>query len=179
MPGITPRHGKNRPHGECKLGGSCEKARELRLTAYGSWLWWPHMWLCYAVTGAWPCGGDTGGVTSAVRHEAAGMQQPDRRSCGHGRRGLAIRGRGRGYEGAFPRKQHLVTPFVRSTHQGALAAIADWVELNMQSHGRCVLTAEASRGGGGPVLSAAAICRSLRGPLAKRTPTSMALESLL
>ena len=28
MPGITPRHGKNRPHGECEIGGSCEKSHE-------------------------------------------------------------------------------------------------------------------------------------------------------
>ena len=120
MAGITPRHGKNRPHGECEIGGSCEKSHEL--AAYGSRLW-PHIWPCYAVPGAWPCGGDTGGVTSAVRHEAAGLQQPDRRSCGHGRRGLAIRGGGGEYEGAFPRKRRLETPFVRSTHRGAPAAI--------------------------------------------------------
>ena len=167
MPGITPRHGKNRPHGECEIGGSCEKSHEP--TTRGSRLW-PPMRPCYAVPGGRPCGGDTGGVTSAVRHEAAGMQQPDRRSCGHGRRGLAIRGGGGEYEGAFPRKRRLETPFVRSTHRGAPAAIARRVELDVQSRGRCVLTAEASRGGGGPVLSAAAICRSLRGPLAKRTP---------
>ena len=176
MPGITPRHGKNRPHGECQIGGSCEKSH--KPTSYDSRLW-PHMWPCYAVPGAWPCGGDTGGVTSAVRYEAAGSQQPDRRSCGHARRGLAIRGGGRGCEGAFPRKRRLETPFVRSTHRGAPAAIARRVELDVQSRGRCVLDARASRGGGGPVLSAAAVCRSLRGPLAKRTPTSMALESLL
>ena len=51
--------------------------------------------------------------------------------------------------------------------------IARRVELDVQSRGRCVLTAEASRGGGGPVLSAAAVSRSLRGPLAKRAPTLM------
>ena len=141
MPGITPRHGKNRPHGECEIGGSCEKSHER--TAYGSRLW-PHMYPSYAVPGAWPCGGDTGGVTSAVRYEAAGSQQPDRRSCGHARRVLAIRGGGRGYEGAFPRKRRLETPFVRSTHRGAPAAIARRVELDVQSRGRCVLDARAS-----------------------------------
>ena len=56
--------------------------------------------------------------------------------------------------------------------------IARRVELDVQSRGRCVLDARASRGGGGPVLSAAAVCRSLRGPLAQQTLNSMALESL-
>ena len=170
LPGITPRHGKNRPHGECQIGDSCEKSHEP--TAYGSRLW-PHMWPCYAVPGAWPCGGDTGGVTSAVRYEAAGSQQPDRRSCGHVKRVLAIRGGGRGYEGAFPRKPRLETRFMTSTQRGAPAVIARRVEIDVQSRGRCVLDARASRGGGGPVLSAAAVSRSLRGPPAKRTPTLM------
>ena len=175
MAGITPRHGKNRPHGECEIGGSCEKSHEL--AAYGSRLW-PHMWPSYAVPGAWPWGGCRGGGPSAGGHGAAGWQQPARRSCGQGRRGLAIRGGGGEYEGAFPRKPRLETRFVTSTHRGAPAAIARRVELDVQSRGRCVLDARASRGGGGPVLSAAAVCRSLRGPLAQRTPTSMALESL-
>ena len=167
MPGITPRHGKNRPHGECEIGGSCEKSHEP--TTRGSRLW-PPMRPCYAVPGGWPCGGDTGGVTSAVRHEAAGMQQPDRRSCGHGRRGLAIRGGGGEYEGAFPRKRRLETPFVTSPHGPPPVTIAHRAELDVQSRVRLVFDTEASRPGGGPVLSAAAICRSLRGPLAKRTP---------
>ena len=75
LPVITPRRGKNRPHRECEIAGSCEKSREL--TAYGSRLW-PHIWPCYAVPGAWPCGGDVGGVTSAVRYEAAGSHATTR-----------------------------------------------------------------------------------------------------
>ena len=126
-----------------------------------------------AVPGAWPCCVDTGGVTPAVRYRAAGSQQPDRRSYGPYGRGLTTRGGGGECEVAFPRKRRLETPFVRRTQRGAPTAIARRVELDVQSRSRCVLTAEASRGGGGPVLSVAAVSRSLRGPLAKRTPTSM------
>ena len=150
--------------------GSEARARNRMYPTTRSSRLWPPIWPGCALPERRVCVGDMGGVTSAVRYEAAGSQQPDRRSCGHGRRGLAIRGGGGEYEGAFPRKRRLETPFVRSTHRGAPAAIARRVELDVQSRGRCVLTAEASRGGGGPVLSAAAICRSLRGPLAKRTP---------
>ena len=91
MPGITPRHGKNRPHGECEIGGSCEKSHEP--TTRSSRLW-PPIWPCYSVPEGRVCVGDMGAVASALRYEAADLQQPDRRSCGHGRRDLAIRGRG-------------------------------------------------------------------------------------
>ena len=130
LPGITPRHGKNRPHGECEIGGSCEKSHEP--TTRGARLW-PRIRPCDAVPGGRPCGGDTGGVTSAVRYEAAGSQQPDRRSCGHARRVLAMRGGGRGYEGAFPRKPRLETRFVRRTQRGAPTVIAHRVPLDVQS----------------------------------------------
>ena len=176
MAGITPRHGKNLPHGECEIGGSCEKSHER--TAYGSRLW-PHMWPCYAVPGAWPCGGDMGGVTSAVRYEAAGSQQPDRRSCGPYGRVLAIRGGGGECEGSFPRKRRLETPFVTSAHGPPPVAIARRAELDVQSRVRLVLDSEASRPGGGPVLSAAAACRLLCGPPAPRTPTSIAARKPL
>ena len=99
MPGITPRHGKNRPHGECEIGGSCEKSHEP--TTRSLWLW-PPIWPGCAVPEGRVCVGDMGGVASALRYEAAGLQQPDRRSCGHGRRDLAIRGGGGGCEVAFP-----------------------------------------------------------------------------
>ena len=142
LPVITPRRGKNRLHRECEIASSCEKSHEL--TAYGSRLW-PHMYPSYAVPGAWPCGGDVGGVTSAVRYEAAGSQQPDRRSCGPYGRDLSIRGGPGGeYEGTFPRKWRLETPFGRSTQRGAPTAIARRVELDVQSRVRCVLDAEAS-----------------------------------
>ena len=175
MPSITPRHGKNRPHGEFEIGGSCEKSH--KPTSRSSRLW-PHIWPCYAVPGAWPCGGDTGGVTSAVRHEAAGLQQPDRRSCGPYGRVLAIRGGGGECEGSFPRKRRLETPFVTSAHGPPPVAIARRVELDVQSRVRLVLDTEASRPGGGPVLTAAVILRWLRGRLAPRTPTCIAARNV-
>ena len=136
LPGITPRHGKNRPHGECEIGSSCEKSH--KPTSRSSRLW-PHIWPCYAVPGARPCGGDVGGVTSAVRYEAAGSQQPDRRSCGHVRRDLATRGGHGGCEGTFQRKRRLETPFGRSTQRGAPTAIARRVEprLHVELNSTC------------------------------------------
>ena len=176
-PALPRGMGKTAHMASARSGrGSCEKSH--KPTFYGSRLW-PYMWPCYAVPGAWPCGGDTGGVTSAVRYEAAGSQQPDRRSCGHGRRDLAIRGGGGEYEGAFPRKRRLETPFVRSTHGPPPVAIAHRAELDVQSRVRLALDSEASRPGGGPVLSAAAACRLLCGPPAPQTPTSIAAQSLL
>ena len=66
-----------------------------------------------------------------------------------------------------------------SAHRPPPVAIARRAELDVQSRVRLVLDTEASRPGGGPVLTAAAICRSLRGPPAPRTPTSIAARKPL
>ena len=130
LPGITPRHGKNLPHGECEIGGSCEKSHDP--TTRSSQLW-PPIWPGCAVPEGRPCGGDMGGVASALRYEAAGSQQPDRRSCGPYGRDLSIRGGGGECEGAFPRKPRLETRFMTSTQRGAPAVIARRVPLDVQS----------------------------------------------
>ena len=96
LPGITPRHGKNSPHGECEIGGSCEKSHEP--TTRSSRLW-PPIWPGCALPERRVCVGDMGGrdIGRQVRGRGFSTTQPAlvwaiRAGFGDTRRGWGMRG---------------------------------------------------------------------------------------